>query len=261
MNNKNQRVVELQLLFKYHEYLNRKNIHEEWKPIYINNEKTNYECSSFGRIVHIINNKHYFLTPIRMPNGYYVITLYHNKNPYRDYIHRIIAKEFIKIPPIYTNINLTFNDLEVNHINGKQKWNNSIYNLEWVDDKTNKNHGYKTGLYKKGNDSHLATHTADEIEYICQLIVENKLSISEIAKMTNNKPGFVYDILYNGSWKDITNKYDFSNYKPKQQKYSNEQLQLLKKLLLDKNKSFQEISDLTGIKIKTVYYYNNKFNK
>lgn len=236
---------------------------EEWKPIFIDGIKTNYECSNFGRICSLNkskNNDRFILKPIRLPNGYYVVTLYLNNKSYREYIHRIIGKHFKPIPDKYNEKNYTFNDLEINHIRGNDKWDNSIYNIEWVTDSDNKIHGYKTGLYKKGETNSHSIHKKELVEYICQLIEMNSMSIPKIAKLTDTKEGFVYDILYKGSWVEISDKYDFSKYTQKQKKYTEDQIRHMKELLLKGEHSFKDISEITGIKIKTVYYYNKKIH-
>lgn len=70
-------------------------------------------------------------------NGYMSITL--GKN-YRDYVHRIVAKAFLK-KPIGKNY--------VNHKNGI-KSDNNVNNLEWVTASENQLHSKNIGLSKIG---------------------------------------------------------------------------------------------------------------
>lgn len=259
MSNENNdlRYKELRKLYKHLKTLESQ-YEEVWRPILINDEVTDYLCSSYGRIKSNKSDKGFILTPVRMPNGYYVCTLYHNLKSYREYYHRIVAMTFISVPDKYIRLGLSFKDLEVNHLNGNEKWNNTIYNLEWVTDSDNKYHAYNESLKKSGEESHFAEHTEEEVENVCKLIESNEYSIKKIAEMTNNEEGFVYDIYYKGSWTKISDKYDFSKYTPKQKKYTDEQLELMRNMLSSGDYTFKEISEATGIKIKTVYYYNKK---
>ena len=92
-------------------------------------------------------------------------------------------------------------------------------------------------------------------------IERNDFSIKQIAKMTDTKEGFVYDILYKGSWTSISDKYDFSSYRQRQFKYSKETIDNVKSLINEGKKTPREISNATKMPIKTVYYYMSKLKK
>ena len=59
--------------------------------------------------------------------GYLQVVLHKNNKKYYKRIHRLVAEAFIPNP-----INLP----QVNHING-DKTNNTVDNLEWIDNKNN----------------------------------------------------------------------------------------------------------------------------
>lgn len=59
-------------------------------------------------------------------------------------VHRLVAKAMIPIPEKFEG--MTFDDLEVNHIDGVKN-NNNIDNLEWVTPKDNINHSYDNDLH------------------------------------------------------------------------------------------------------------------
>ena len=255
MNQKELKKIEMGLLKEKIKLLNAF-FDEEWKTVYIDNVETTYKCSNFARVINTKDGKEKELTPIRMPNGYYKVTLSIDGKVQSIYLHRLVAIHFIDIPEKYKDIPVE--KLQVNHKNGYSKWNNTVVNLEWATDQDNKIHGYKNKLYKSGEDNHLAIHSKETVENICEMIEDNSLSIKQIAKITGTKEGFVYDILHKGSWTEISDRYDFSKYTPKQQKYSNQQLESMHKMISEGIRP-KEISSKTGIAIKTIYYYIKKY--
>lgn len=69
--------------------------------------------------------------------GYCLVDIYPIRKNKR--VHRLVAAAHLLNP---------MNKPQVNHKNGN-KLDNRAVNLEWVTDKENKTHGYKTGLYNK----------------------------------------------------------------------------------------------------------------
>lgn len=111
-----------------------------------------YQVSNLGRIKRLSRTaenkgtysgkyvyKEKILTPRKNINraGYYEISLYKNGKEKRHKLHRLVAETFIKNP---------YNKPQINHISGN-KDDNSIYNLEWVTDKENKEHAWENELY------------------------------------------------------------------------------------------------------------------
>lgn len=253
-------VIFIEDLEKLYKRLEKKSP-EKWKSINIDGVPEKYLCSTYGRVVNTKNGKIKELKPIKKPNGYYTVALPVNGKFKHFYIHRVIAQTFLKIPKKYRKLGFTCDDLQVNHKKGKQKWNNSVFNLEWVTDSENKYHAYKTKLSKSGEQNSHAKYKKKNVVEICELIQSNEITIPEISKKLNVPVSFIYDIKNKGCWDSVTKNYNFDNYKPGQQKYSNEALDKMKKLLKNGKKSCKEISEICGIKLKTVSYYKNKYFK
>lgn len=68
--------------------------------------------------------------------GYYLVTLVNNGVRKNQYIHRLLAQNFIPN---------SLNKPQVNHIDGN-KQNNALSNLEWVTAKENSRHAVDIGL-------------------------------------------------------------------------------------------------------------------
>ena len=149
---------------------------------------------------------------------------------------------------------------KINHKNGFEKWNNNITNLEWVTDSENKHHVYRTGIKPKGEKSHLAKYTDEQIIHVCELLIEDLKPPREISQITGVSVGAIHDIKNHGCRTDITEKYDFSNCHNKNQKYSDEKIENIYKMLDDKIPC-KEISKKIDIPISIVYYYKEKRNK
>lgn len=100
---------------------------EIWKDI--DGYDGRYAISTWGRVKSI----HGILKPYENHKGYLKIGLQKDGASHKHRVHRLVAQAFIPNPD---------NLPEVNHIDGN-KQNNSVTNLEWVDGKTNREHGEK----------------------------------------------------------------------------------------------------------------------
>lgn len=113
---------------------------EEWKTIYVDGIKTNYEVSNLGRCRNLdrLNYKNEgVLTPSIVGNNYHSITICHSKiGRKRQYVHRLVALHFLENED---------NKPEVNHKDGN-KQNNNVDNLEWCTRKHNVKHAFDTNL-------------------------------------------------------------------------------------------------------------------
>jgi len=95
-------------------------MNELWKPIIINNEKTNYEISNYGIVKNINTNK---IIKSSLKSGYQHISLTINKNNRKTLsVHRLVAIAFIPNPE---------NRETINH-KDHNKLNNNVNNLEWA---------------------------------------------------------------------------------------------------------------------------------
>lgn len=68
--------------------------------------------------------------------GYFIVTLVHEGIRKNQFIHRLLAQNYIPNP---------LNKAQVNHIDGN-KQNNALSNLEWVTPKENAQHAVRIGL-------------------------------------------------------------------------------------------------------------------
>ena len=160
---------------------------EIFKPIFINNEKTKYLISNYGRVYSLKTKK--FLKPHSDKDGYYDVCLHHNGRHYIR-IHRLVAMVFI--PKLDKNKN------QINHKNGKKK-DNKKKNLEWCDNSENQIHAYKIGLKKSIGEK--------KVKEICELLSLKKYKNIEIAKKTNINKDIIKDIKRRYTWKHISKDY------------------------------------------------------
>jgi hypothetical protein len=107
---------------------------EEWRVI---TEFPNYSISNLGNVLNTLTNK---IMKLNKKGGYYHIGLTNNNIRKTIKVHRLVAVYFIPNPE---------NKPEVNHKN-KNKFDNSLNNLEWVTHKENMQHK-SIGLLFKTN--------------------------------------------------------------------------------------------------------------
>lgn len=173
---------------------------EVWKDIKGYNGM--YQVSNFGRIYskpRLVDRKGYknYWTKEKInygllyKNGYYVFCLYDGKNYNREYVHRIVAKHFIKNE---------YNKPTVNHIDGN-KQNNKATNLEWNTYSENNKHAYEKGLNfvtDKQKELNVKTNGKGIIriddngnqtfyESISKAARENNIALSSISLVINKK--------------------------------------------------------------------------
>jgi hypothetical protein len=122
--------------------------------------------------------------------GLYLAVKLNNRGKKVKYIHRLVAEAFIFNPSDFK---------EVNHIDG-DKYNNSDYNLEWVDRAKNHDHAYNTGLAHSGSKSHLAKLTEFEVAEILFLKETIDLQYNDLADIFGVTPEAVSKICRGISW-------------------------------------------------------------
>lgn len=103
---------------------------------------TNYVAFTDGRIYSKRMKK--FLTPKINYDGYHRIQIWKNNKCKMIQWHKVIAETFIPKPSEKHNV--------VNHKDGN-KTNNNVNNLEWVTQKDNIAHAWRTGLSTNENHS------------------------------------------------------------------------------------------------------------
>lgn len=82
---------------------------------------------------------------INPATNYPAVVLMKDKKRKLYTIHRLVAETYIPNP---------YNKSQVNHIDGN-RWNNTVQNLEWVDNSENQIHAIKTGLKKVFSNQHI----------------------------------------------------------------------------------------------------------
>lgn len=214
-------------------------VSEKWVPIKYNGKETKFLISTFGRVA---NSERCLIKALcrrgRKGGEYKCVRLWINGKVISFSVHRLVAEAFIPNPE---------NKPQVNHIDGN-KFNNKLWNLEWVTQEENMRHAIATGLMKppgKGENARHVIYSPEDVHKVCKLIEEH-LSISEIAKRLNVSKAFIKGIRYNGNWEEIRSKYEMPETHP-HTCYTKEQIDAIN-FMLDKgihNKA--EIIKETGL--------------
>lgn len=180
---------------------------EEWRPIVLYNEITNYEVSNLGKVRNRKTKK--CINPFTDKDGYLHATItFHHKLVHRG-IHRFVAIAFIPIPQKYLDMGYTIDDLQVNHIDGNKTHNISA-NLEWCTCKENIIHACKTGLRSPrfGEKSPNHKYNTSQITRVCELL-ELGGTAKEISEITGVNRKYITDIKKRRRWTPISNNYKF----------------------------------------------------
>ena len=105
---------------------------EEWKPV--PDFEDMYEVSNTGKVRNRKNG--YELAKFQNRFGYITVCLNRDGKAIQQKVHRLVAEAFIPNPK---------NKPQVNHKNGN-KADNTVENLEWVDQSENMLHASRNGL-------------------------------------------------------------------------------------------------------------------
>lgn len=221
----------------------------KWKPIIIDGQSTRYEVSDSGLVMNTITNK--ILSPGFNGKGYPGVSIFVGKKRCTNLIHRLVAKAFISNPD---------GKLTVNHKDG-DKTNNTVNNLEWMTHKENIQHAWETGLAtpRFGDNSNASKYTEYEIQQVCQLLEENKLTNVEISLETGVSESIVSKVKIKNCWTHISDEYDIpdpiSNPKGSDHpasKYTNDQIHQVCKLLEEGKNTKLNIAKITGVGNDTI---------
>jgi DNA-binding transcriptional regulator YiaG len=166
------------------------NQQEKWLPV--NGFEEQYMVSNFGRVKRKFKFNEKFLPGNRNKDGYLTILLVNKTNRSCQYIHRMVAINFIPNPE---------NKKTVNHIDGNKE-NNHIDNLEWATHSENHLHAFKK-LNRKSSTNRYWGRTGKLKPNEVLFIRNSNLKGVELAKMFNVSKGTISNILAMKRWKQI----------------------------------------------------------
>lgn len=196
------------IIKKYNERVSKTK--EYWRIIKIDNNKTNYYVSNLGRVYN--NNKKKMKNIKGDVNKYKQVSIMYNNKEYKFSLHRLVAMYFCKIPKRYLKQGLTFNDLVPNHKNGI-KSHNASFNLEWLTQRENTKHAWKTGLCDsiRGENARLATISEKTAIKVCELIMQKKRNKEIIDELKDEgvTDRIIQHMRSGECWKHIVCRYKF----------------------------------------------------
>lgn len=143
------------------------------KVFYFNGVKTDYVCTSDGRVFSLKRGNKNELKYNYLKHGYAMCYIYINGKRYDILLHRIIAETFVYNPS---------SKRQVNHINGI-KSDNRAENLEWCTQSENIRHAYRTKLMSKTfNECYNSLLSELQVRDI-RLMLKNKIKQRTIAEI------------------------------------------------------------------------------
>lgn len=156
-----------------------------------------YKIDEYGNVFSIYKND--YLKPKTDKDGYLSLSLRGEQRIVYVGIATLVMYNFIGPPPI------NMKDPTIDHIDGKIL-NNYYKNLRWLERGVNSSIRKNTGL---GELNHEAKLTEKEVEEICDLLMLNNLSLTQIAQRYNVQKSTISNIKRKKNWKYITEKYSF----------------------------------------------------
>lgn len=210
--------------------------HPVWRQVIIDGKDTGYQVSNTGIVV----DEHG--APVQYYQQYedwYFRVYIKRVGAYS--VHRLVGNAFIPNPE---------NKPQINHINGNKDCN-WVGNLEWVTAKENSKHAWEHELVNNyGENQGHSIYTNEQIHQVCKLLEDNKLSYSEIAKITNVKYEAISEIRNKRKWKFISDKYNIPP--PPEKMYSDESVKRACKLLENPDIPYSKISKETGLSVNAL---------
>lgn len=164
---------------------------EKWKQV---SYAPNYEVSDYGNVRSIKYKR--LLSQKTKTNGYKEVCLYVNKKPIMNYVHRLVASEFIKELP-------KKHGLEVNHLDG-HKDNNRLKNLQVVTPSENKKHSYHTlgnkiAIYRGSNNA--CSKLNESKVFNIRMDYSNGIKLKQLGEKYNVSKYTIYDVVKRKTWK------------------------------------------------------------
>lgn len=158
--------------------------------------KDYYWISNYGNLYSSFKNG--LIQPGVDSKGYYYAALATDDGPKNMRIHRLVLLAFSYYSGCESEI--------INHCDGI-KTNCKVWNLEWSDYSQNSLHAFAMGLSSRFH--HSRTMSDEEVIAIANLLMENKLSCTEIASMFNTSDDMIYSIKFKRAYTNLTSSYNF----------------------------------------------------
>lgn len=227
---------------------------EIFKQLVFDGYYSQYLVSTYGRVISTeyrgIVGQSVMLKLKTTSAGYFNMMLIINGERKTLLAHRLVAMMFIPNPD-------PENFVQINHIDGNKK-NNHISNLEWCDSAHNMHHMYSTGLkthFLKGEEITNSKYKESQINQVCKLLEEAKLSLRSISDITGVSYEMIRMIKNHHSWNHISSKYNIDNYN---KYYDDNKIvtdEMVHKVcwMLESNQyNLKEISERTGVGFREV---------
>lgn len=148
---------------------------------------THLFCSSMGDIYNVNTKK--FIGTVNKSTGRFLVHVGSNPRK-REFRYRLVIEAFRGIKELF-----------VNHLDGN-KYNDRIENLEYCTHRENIDHAIALGLNPRRESHGGAKLDESRIKIIKRLILENKITLTEISNMYKISLSTISAIKHGRLWKD-----------------------------------------------------------
>ena len=173
------------------------------KSIKYKNIDSNYKVDEYGNVYS--DYKKGYMTPAKDKDGYLKLSLKAGNKMAYVRIATLVAHTFIGSPPC------EMQDATVDHIDGNIL-NNYYENLRWIERGVNSSIRKNKGVGEENHESKLKEWQVIEI---CELLMENELSLREIGNIYGVSRYTINNIRQQANWRNISLKYNFPESKRK----------------------------------------------
>lgn len=169
-------------------------------PLIVPDVKDYYWISNYGNLYSTFKDG--LIQPGIDTKGYYYAALATNKGPKNMRIHRLVMMAFCYFPGCENEI--------INHCDGIKThcW---VWNLEWSNFSANAQHSYDMGLHGRVHSTR--TLSDEDVIKISNLLIENKLTCTDLARLFNTSTDMIYSIKHKRAYTNLTESYNFPSTK------------------------------------------------